>query len=129
MAQHFFSATCYYFGRELYEKMRGSVPIGLVESAWGGTIVESWMSPNGLKKCDSFPIATPSDRFGIGPNDPSALFNGSVSPYLPMRLKAVVWYQVNHHSFQWTIVVTSNEDDGDQRFPSMTDGACVVFVL
>ncbi len=36
------SAVAYYFARDLYQKM--SIPIGLVESSWGGTPAESWTS-------------------------------------------------------------------------------------
>ncbi len=35
-----FSAVAYFFGRELHEKL--DVPIGLIETAWGGTPAESW---------------------------------------------------------------------------------------
>jgi sialate O-acetylesterase len=41
-----FSAIAYLFGRELYEKYQ--VPIGLINSSWGGTIVEAWTSAEGL---------------------------------------------------------------------------------
>src|SRR5215469_3401450 len=34
------SAVAYYFARDLYQKM--NIPIGLVESFWGGTPAESW---------------------------------------------------------------------------------------
>ncbi len=37
-----FSATAYFFGRELYRQYR--VPIGLINASWGGTIIEAWMS-------------------------------------------------------------------------------------
>lgn len=37
-----FSATAYYFGRYLYQKLK--VPIGLVNSSYGGTLIESWTS-------------------------------------------------------------------------------------
>ncbi len=37
-----FSATAYFFGRELYKQY--GVPIGLINSSWGGTIIETWMS-------------------------------------------------------------------------------------
>jgi sialate O-acetylesterase len=40
------SAVAYYFARDLYQKM--NVPIGLVESFWGGTAAESWTSLHGL---------------------------------------------------------------------------------
>jgi len=36
------SAVAYYFARDLYQKM--NVPIGLIESFWGGTPAESWTS-------------------------------------------------------------------------------------
>jgi sialate O-acetylesterase len=37
-----FSAVAYLFGREL--NAREHVPIGLIDSTWGGTLVEAWMS-------------------------------------------------------------------------------------
>lgn len=36
-----FSATAYFFGKELYEKIQ--VPIGLIHTSWGGTPAESWI--------------------------------------------------------------------------------------
>src|SRR5580692_2637648 len=41
-----FSAVAYYFGRELNQKL--NVPVGLVESDWGGTRIESWTPPEGF---------------------------------------------------------------------------------
>lgn len=43
-----FSAVCYFFGKELYEKYK--VPIGLINSALGGSPAESWISEEGLKE-------------------------------------------------------------------------------
>jgi sialate O-acetylesterase len=40
------SAVAYYFARDLYQKM--NVPIGLMESFWGGTPAESWTSLHSL---------------------------------------------------------------------------------
>jgi sialate O-acetylesterase len=47
-----FSATAYFFGKKLYEELH--VPIGLIESAWGGTPVESWISSEYLEKSGEF---------------------------------------------------------------------------
>ncbi len=41
-----FSAAGYYFGKELYQKLNR--PIGLINLSWGGTPIESWMSPGSL---------------------------------------------------------------------------------
>ena len=38
-----FSAVGYFFARELYRQL--DVPIGLINSTWGGTAIEPWMSP------------------------------------------------------------------------------------
>ncbi|HEV2695226.1 MAG TPA: sialate O-acetylesterase [Verrucomicrobiae bacterium] len=41
-----FSAVGFYFGRELHQEL--GVPIGLVQSAWGGTLAEAWTSAEAL---------------------------------------------------------------------------------
>ncbi len=43
-----FSATAYFFGRELHDKL--NVPIGLINSSVGGTPIESWTSHSAQKK-------------------------------------------------------------------------------
>lgn len=47
-----FSATAYFFGRDLYQNLH--VPIGLIASSWGGTAVESWTSGEFLAKVPGF---------------------------------------------------------------------------
>ncbi|MCU0645473.1 MAG: beta galactosidase jelly roll domain-containing protein [bacterium] len=42
-----FSAVSYFFGKELYDKYK--VPIGLINSALGGSPAEAWMSEESLK--------------------------------------------------------------------------------
>ncbi len=41
-----FSAVAYFFGRHLQEKL--GVPVGLIETSWGGTPAEAWTSLHGL---------------------------------------------------------------------------------
>ncbi len=43
-----FSATAYFFGKKLHQEL--GVPIGLINSSWGGTPAESWISGNELSK-------------------------------------------------------------------------------
>jgi sialate O-acetylesterase len=42
-----FTAVGYYFGRDLQKALK--VPVGLIETAWGGTICEAWTSPEALR--------------------------------------------------------------------------------
>ena len=46
-----FSAVGYYFGRDLHQKL--NVPIGLIDSSYGGTPAESWTSREALLADDS----------------------------------------------------------------------------
>lgn len=41
-----FSATGYFFGRDLHEFQ--NVPIGLIDTSWGGTYIETWTSKEAL---------------------------------------------------------------------------------
>ncbi|MGA9120388.1 MAG: sialate O-acetylesterase [Bacteroidota bacterium] len=47
-----FSATAYFFGTKLYEKLH--VPIGLIHSSWGGTPIEAWTSAGTLREFKEF---------------------------------------------------------------------------
>ena len=47
-----FSAVGYFFGRKLNREL--NVPIGLIDSSWGGTPAESWVSEPALSKMGDF---------------------------------------------------------------------------
>ncbi len=47
-----FSAVGYFFGRELHKRL--NIPIGLVETSWGGTVAEAWTSEHGLRPLRDF---------------------------------------------------------------------------
>ncbi len=42
-----FSAVGYYFGRKIYGELK--VPIGLINSSWGGTFIECWIPAGGFE--------------------------------------------------------------------------------
>lgn len=46
-----FSATAYFFAREIYLKTK--IPIGLIHSSWGGTVAEAWTSYPFLKSFEN----------------------------------------------------------------------------
>jgi len=47
-----FSAVAYFFGRNLHQNL--GVPIGLVNTTWGGTPVESWISRESIRRADDY---------------------------------------------------------------------------
>src|SRR5262249_10717580 len=46
------TAVGYFFGRDLQKNL--NVPVGLIQSAWGGTRAEAWTSPKGLTASPKF---------------------------------------------------------------------------
>ncbi len=96
-----FSAVAYFFGRTLQENLK--VPVGLVETCWGGTIAEAWTSGPSLQKLPDFDRAVDmveSQGEGINqgiqvgnPNVPTVLYNGMIAPLVPLAIKGAIWYQ------------------------------------
>lgn len=47
-----FTAAGYFFARELFNKL--NIPIGLINTSWGGTMVETWTSRQAFENSDEF---------------------------------------------------------------------------
>ncbi len=47
-----FTAVGYFFGRYLHKKL--GVPVGLINTSWGGTVAEAWTSGKALEKMPEF---------------------------------------------------------------------------
>lgn len=47
-----FSATAYFFARALYRQLH--IPIGLINTSWGGTHVETWTSRGAFEQSEEF---------------------------------------------------------------------------
>lgn len=88
-----FSAVLYYFGRHLHQEV--NIPMGLINTSWGGTIVEAWTSRETLESDPDYqPILERSAVFRTDtPNQASVLYNGMVHPIIPFSIRGVTWYQ------------------------------------
>ncbi|TKC09894.1 sialate O-acetylesterase [Pedobacter polaris] len=84
-----FSAVGYQFARFLQHNLK--VPIGIIQTAYGGTDIEAWMTKNSLAGFSDF--KNPSDTAKIIKNDPAVLFNAMVNPIIGYQIKGVIWYQ------------------------------------
>ena len=49
-----FTAVGYFFAREIFRKT--GMPIGIIDSTWGGTPVEAWMSPAAVESSPAFAV-------------------------------------------------------------------------
>ncbi|MCD8209918.1 MAG: sialate O-acetylesterase [Prevotella sp.] len=86
-----FSATAYYFGRELRQIL--GVPVGLVVAAWGGSACEAWMRADWLSSFPSVQIPIKQEDITSKNRTPTVLFNGMLSPIIGMAMRGVIWYQ------------------------------------
>ena len=88
-----FSAVGYFFGRKLHQEL--SVPVGLINSSWGGTICEAWTSRATLESDPDFQaiLERSKEYQENNPNQASVLFQGMIHPLLPLRIRGAIWYQ------------------------------------
>jgi sialate O-acetylesterase len=93
-----FSAVGYFFGRNLYEKLK--IPVGLIHTSWGGTVAETWTSAETIAKDPDFSglleklKSVDMNTAKVGPNNyPTLLYNGMLNPVIPYGIKGAIWYQ------------------------------------
>jgi len=63
-----FSATAYFFGRELHKQL--GVPVGLINSSWGGTPIEAWTSQKDQEAVPELAAKVESHRKAVQSFDP-----------------------------------------------------------
>ena len=63
---------------------------GLIESEWGGTLIEAWMPQEPLDLCG---IAPSGDFISDDANRNSFLYNAMIHPLVRISIKGVLWYQ------------------------------------
>lgn len=88
-----FSAVAYFYGLRLYKTL--GVPIGLINTSWGGSNIESWMPYDSLKQDSS--ISFKHLKSNVIPKNPqhkaSLLYNGMIYPLRNVSIKGIIWYQ------------------------------------
>ena len=86
-----FSATGYFFGRMLQQVL--NVPIGLINTSWGGTRIEPWISESGIKNFDWVKQSDKNMTGDYNQQTPTVLFNAMISPMVGYGIKGAIWYQ------------------------------------
>ena len=85
------SAIAFYFARELHAAL--GVPVGIVDSTWGGTGIDGWIPECGLAASDEPRVKALAASRRRGCQDPKTLWNAMVDAYAPMSFRAMAWYQ------------------------------------
>ena len=87
-----FSAIGYFFARKLNKEL--GMPVGIINSSWGGTPAETWMPEDVIRK-DNFlnEAAAKQKPVPWGPVGPGRIYNSMISPMIPFRIAGVLWYQ------------------------------------
>lgn len=87
-----FSATAYFFGRELNSKLK--IPVGLINSSWGGTPAEVWINPEAIQKSPTLAEnATAMTEVEWGPTKPGKTWWTMIEPLVPFKIAGTIWYQ------------------------------------
>ena len=91
---------CYFAGRDIFLRLKRAVPIGLIESCFSGTRIETWMTPEALARCPPSVASASEPQLQLWgspaipiPSNASVLWNGMWSAIQPFALKGVLWYQ------------------------------------
>lgn len=120
-----YSAVAYHFAKQLHQEL--DVPIGIIQSAWGGTPAEAWTSRNSLEskpafqammrrfdealsRYREFPEQYPDP---IQAQSPGILYNAMLAPLIPYTIQGTIWYQGESNTYDpWAY---------RQLFPLMVD--------
>jgi sialate O-acetylesterase len=112
-----FSGVAFYFAQKLQQEL--GVPVGIIESAWGGSSITAWLPPAVMKSEPQYAriqsiynerasrykeeISAWEKAGQVGPRPPSRggevqqglsnLDNGMNNPLKPYSIRGVIWYQ------------------------------------
>ena len=86
-----FSAIGYFFGQKLQENL--NVPIGLINSSWGGSPIEIWMNESVVNSDENLKRDASARKPEWSPVKPGAAYNTMIAPFLSFPIAGVIWYQ------------------------------------
>lgn len=100
-----FSAVGFMFGRKLYKELQ--IPVGLIQSTWGGTHAESWTEMGVMKDNPLYTdvmeefapqnVKREKDKCKV----PATLWNGMIAPIKGYTIKGNIWYQGESNSIRY----------------------------
>jgi sialate O-acetylesterase len=86
-----------------------NVPVGLINSSWGGTPIEAFMSfeankslPYHRENVRELEKIAPSVKYELDPSKetpqvPGSIYNAMINPVIPYGVKGIIYYQGEHN--------------------------------
>jgi len=89
----YFSAIGYFFAQKLQEELKG-VPVGVINSSWGGTPAEIWFSADYIANDNVLSqAASKLSKAPYGPVEPGRAWNAMINPLINFKIAGALWYQ------------------------------------
>lgn len=118
-----FSAIGYFFGKKLNGDL--NIPIGLINSSWGGTPAEVWTPEKIFDDDEELRLAAAKlQSFRWWPNHDGLCYNAMIDPLTKFNIAGAIWYQgesntVNNESYYklFTTMINSWRESWKKDFP------------
>lgn len=92
------------FLKELTHYFRDRIPVGILNSAWGGTNMRSWLPEDAVMedpvlraKFDEYHLAPPEEKWNSFDTEnyhqAYCMYNCKIEPLIGARIRGVIWYQ------------------------------------
>lgn len=95
-----FSAVGYFFGTKLQQEL--GVPVGLINSSWGGTPAEVWTPEDAVNNDPTLKDAASKLKTANGwPVHPGATYNAMIHPLTNYNIAGALWYQGESNTATW----------------------------
>lgn len=86
-----FSAAAYFFAKSLQDSLE--VPVGVVSSSWGGTMIETWTPVEMYRESPLFADKMKGNRLQTNGEIVGRRYDKMIKPLAPMALRGFLWYQ------------------------------------
>ncbi len=86
-----FTAVGFFFARKIHGEL--GVPVGLINSSWGGTRVEPWTPPCGFAAVEELKEMAEKTYEANRHQNPTVLYKGMIAPLIPCAIRGALWYQ------------------------------------
>lgn len=92
------SAVAWYFGE--FINRHTDIPVGIINASFGGSIVETWMSPETARAQGDIAVPEVCDATtGWQANIPTTMYNGMLHPIKGYGMRGCIWYQGESNVF------------------------------